>query len=506
MQDTAPICGLQTFGRPYFVDCDRHSPGQCARQLIGRLLPDSEKELTERITFSMVEAVFAALKAGGEISLLGAKGFSASGRERILLHNVLVSAGTLSAGVLGFAFQVVISHRVQPSEYGAIFTVMTLLTLVGLPASALTLMMAREASRDRANGQHASSAAMLHDGNRILLLGGLGIAAVALVASPLLSRFFAIPIDLLIAGSVGLPFVLAFPLLIGDLQGEQRFLAFSSMAFAQAAVKLVAAVALGVAFGAVGIVLGISFGSAITYTVAHVLLRRKLSIKARWPWQRPAIAYLGILLPSTLALAVLLSSDVLLVKHFFAPGPAGGYAAVVALSRALFYAASGVAIVLFPKVVFRESQGTSGSPLVWLSVGMVIAGGVVGLVVLTLASSFFLTAFAGKAYLSGAAYLPWYAIGMTLLGTAAVLIATHQTGGRREFLAILIPVAVLEPIAILFFHRSLMQVVQVVDICMLVLVGGLSVLYLVQKSSARQIVFGPTRDLAAEVGPVEAIL
>ncbi len=437
---------------------------------------------------------------------MGAKEFSASRGERIVVHNVLVSAGTMSAGVLGFAFQVVISHRVQPSQYGAIFVVMTLLTLVGLPASALTLMMAREASRDRANGQHATSAAMLHDGNRILLLGGLVIAAAALVASPLLSRFFAVPVDLLVAGSVGLPFVLALPLLIGDLQGEQRFLAFSSMAFSQAAFKLVAAVTLGIALGAVGIILGVSFGSAISYALAHYLLRRKLSIKARWPWQRPAIAYLGILLPSTLALAVLLSADVLLVKHFFPARAAGEYAAVVALSRALYYAAAGVAIVLFPKVVFRESRGTSGSPLVWLSVGLVIAGGAVGLIVLTVASSFFLSAFAGNAYLGGAAYLPWYATAMILLGAAAVLIATHQTGGRREFLAILIPVAVLEPIAILFFHRSLIQVVQVVDICMLVLVGGLGVLYLVQKSSARAIVFGPTRDLAVEVGPVEAIL
>jgi len=391
----------------------------------------------------------------------------------------------MSAGVLGFAFQVVVSHRVQPSEYGAIFTVMTLLTLIGLPASALTLMMAREASRDRANGQLASSAAMLHDGNRILLLGGLALAAVAIVASPLLSRFFAVPADLLVAGSAAIPFVVALPLLIGDLQGEQRFVAFSSIAFGLAAFKLAAAIALGIAFGAVGVVLGVSLGSAIGYAVAHALLRRKLAIKARWPWHRPALAYLGILLPSTLALAVLLSSDLLLVKHFFAPGPAGEYAAVVALSRALYYAAAGVAIVLFPKVIFRESQGGSGSPLVWLSVGLVIAGGVVGLAVLTLASSFFLSAFAGKAYIGGAAYLPWYATGMTLLGAAAVLIATHQSGGRRDFLAVLIPLAVLEPVAILLFHQTLLQVVQVVDICMLVLVVGLAVLYAVRHAVRR---------------------
>jgi O-antigen/teichoic acid export membrane protein len=362
------------------------------------------------------------------------------------------------------------------------------------------LMMAREASRDRATGQRAASTAMLHDGNRILLLGGMAIAALAIIASPLLSRFFAVPVDFLVAGSAGLPFVLALPILIGDLQGEQRFVAFSSMAFAQAAFKLAAAVALGIAFGAVGIILGLSLGSAMSYAVAHVLLRRRLAIKARWRWQRPAIAYLGILLPSTLALAVLLSADVLLVKHFFSPRPAGEYAAVVALSRALYYAAAGVAIVLFPKVIFHESRGTSGSFLVWLSVGIVIGGGVAGIVLLTVSSGFLLWAFAGNAYTGGAAYLPWYGIGMTLLGAAGVLIATHQSRGRRDFLAVLIPLAVLEPVAILLFHQTLQQVVQVVDICMLALVIGLAVLYAAQQPGVRKplVSLEPPQPLSSE--------
>src|ERR1700682_6756350 len=37
--------------------------------------PDREQELTEHITFSMVEAVFAGLKAGGEIRSWGQKNF-----------------------------------------------------------------------------------------------------------------------------------------------------------------------------------------------------------------------------------------------------------------------------------------------------------------------------------------------------------------------------------------------------------------------------------------------
>jgi len=70
---------------------------------------------------------------------------------------------------------------------------------------------------------------------------------------------------------------------------------------------------------------------------------------------------------------------------------------------------------------------------------------------------------------------------MTLLGGAAVLIATLQSRGRATFLGVLLPAAALEPALILGFHRSLLQVVQVVDLSMLLLVAALSVLILLEQ-------------------------
>src|SRR5437764_1118563 len=87
---------------------------------------------------------------------------------------------------------------------------------------------------------------------------------------------------------------------------------------------------------------------------------------------------------STLALSVLLSADVLLVKHFFGGHEAGEYSAVAALGRAIFWGAAGVAAVLFPKVIFHESQGRSGTQIVGASLVLVAIGGVVGLAALVL--------------------------------------------------------------------------------------------------------------------------
>src|SRR5207302_10407846 len=80
--------------------------------------------------------------------------------ERILTQNFIVGAGTIVAGLLGVAFQVLVSHRLPPSAFGDVFTVLTLLTLIGLPASAFSLLIARETSRDKARGQELSSVAL----------------------------------------------------------------------------------------------------------------------------------------------------------------------------------------------------------------------------------------------------------------------------------------------------------------------------------------------------------
>jgi O-antigen/teichoic acid export membrane protein len=400
--------------------------------------------------------------------------------QRVLTHNVIVGAGTITAGILGVGFQSLFSHQLRPADYGGVFAVVTLITFIGLPTSALTLLMARETSRDLAEGQHTRSAALLHSGNRALLLGGLVLGIVFAITTPWLATFFRIPPGLLWAAAAGMPFGLALPLLLGELQGAQRFLAFSLLSTGQAGLKLVAAVALGIPLGPLGIIAGISLATTIVYVVARWMLRRKLSIKPRMQSWRPSAAYLAVIVPSTLALAVLLSTDVLLVKRFFPNQIAGEYSAVAALGRAIFWGATGVAGVLFPKIVFRESRGHNGSPLISASLILVAIGGLFVLVVFSFGSKWILTAFAGTEYLNAARYLPWYALGMTLLGGAAVLIMTQQSRGKPAFLAVLVPLTLLEPAMLIAFHANLLQVVQVVDICMGLLLAGLGIQLVLQ--------------------------
>src|SRR5437879_3374615 len=131
-----------------------------------------EPRLTRPLSSPIFHPPALAAKVLGRKSWLGASQLSRLRADSIVSHNLMVTAGSVLAGALGFAFQSVVSHRLDPAEYGAVFAIITLITVIGLPGSALTLLMAREASRDRAIGHYAASAALLRDGNRLLLLSG----------------------------------------------------------------------------------------------------------------------------------------------------------------------------------------------------------------------------------------------------------------------------------------------------------------------------------------------
>lgn len=394
--------------------------------------------------------------------------------DRLLSHNVLVAGGTILAGVIGFAFQSVFTHRLAPPDYAAVFAALSLLTLITLPASAVTLLMARETSRARASGHPVASAALLRSGNRTLLVVGVVAGILLTLASPVLGTFLGVSTLLAVAVALSMPATFALPLLLGELQGQQRFLAFSSLSVGGAAAKLVAAVVLGLVLGPLGVVLGVTLATLLTYAVAFLLVRQKMNIRVTAPWFTSAIRYLALIVPSTLALSILLSADVLLVKHFFSNQLAGEYSAVAALGRGVFWGAAGVAAVLFPKVTFRESQGGSGSWIVGASVALVLGGGLLSLLMGAALARPVLSAFAGSSYSSGASILPLYTAAMTLLGCASVLIATHQSRARGAFLSVLIPITAAEPLLIVAFHHSLMQVVWVVTLSMVALVVGLA--------------------------------
>ncbi|HLB75971.1 MAG TPA: hypothetical protein VJO72_02960, partial [Candidatus Dormibacteraeota bacterium] len=365
-----------------------------------------------------------------------------------LAHNLLTGAGAVLAGVFGFAMQAFISHRLRPAEYGAAFSIITLVILLTLPASAFSRLVAWRTSHELATpyGNQRSSDALLQSANRRLFLAGVALAVILAAASPLIGAFIHVPSLYVLCAAPAVPFQLATPMLLGALQGEQRFHSWSGLLAGFAAAKFAAAGGLAVVMGARGVLIGITLASAATYLAARWLIRRRLRPSTADPLWRGSLAQLGLMGSASLAIAFLMSSDIVLVKHYFSAQTAGAFVAVAAISRAIYWGMGGITGALFPKVAARHARGEPTWKLIGGSLGLAALGGTASLAVFSLAGHWILLAFAGRQYVSGSGYLGWYALGMGLLGAAAVLINAQQSLGRMSLLGVLLPGALLKPV------------------------------------------------------------
>lgn len=427
-------------------------------------------------------------------------------RRQFLTHNAVAGAGTWLAGILGLLLQALVSHHFRPAEYGAAFAVFTFFTLITQPAAGFGRMIAWKTSRELAigDGSTVESSTLLRSTNARLLAGGAVIALFMIAGTPLVADFLHVPASFVILGALGIPFMLSTAPLQASLQGQQRWLPWSGLSVAVAAGRVVFVAIFVVWLGITGVVLGISVAAAAVYLIALAMvwptLRRGTGL-VDW---RPQRNFLIVSIASTLAVAVLMGCDVLLVEHFFSAREGGQFSAVTVTSRALFFAMGSVTSVLFPKVAARQASARSTTSVVVASVGVGLVGGLLGLLVFSLGSDTILRSFAGRAYVGGAGYIGWYALGMPLLASVVMLSNSLQSLADLKLLWVLVPGALLKPLLIIFFHQSLLVVAVVSDISIGILFIALAVTYVMQER--RRLAGSGVRegDAAKSVAPMPA--
>ena len=188
-----------------------------------------------------------------------------------------------------------------------------------------------------------------------------------LLASPALEQFFHF-------GSAW-PFILLTPALLVDaiavfwtayLQGKHDFKSLSIYSILTGAGKIVFSVVfilmgMGVAGGILGIVVGLWLSLlAVRFVTKHELppLLQTLS----WPTKHEItlikhhLGFIVEVIVSLIAMSILLSIDVMLVKHFFSPEFAGQYSGVSTVSRIIFYASAPLVAVMLPAITLRNLQ------------------------------------------------------------------------------------------------------------------------------------------------------
>ena len=372
-------------------------------------------------------------------------------RQSVLL---LVVFGLLNAS--NYAFHVVVSRLLGPSEYGALAALLAVILVLSVPFAVLQTALANRTATLRAHGREHEVAGLAADALKTVLPFAWAAGLVVLVVgTPLLSIFLHIGIApaMLLA-----PFVVAsVPLSVGYgvLQGQLRFKALAMLILVGVALRFVFGVTLvSVGLGVSGALLGTVLATALTVPLAVYVIRVD---RVAWRGARRILHALradaGTALYGLTTFWVLAEVDVALARHYLSADDAGFYSSAGLMARAPLFIAAAVGVVAFPRFVAGRTNEESLRR--WLRVSVAATAGIGALCVggLTLLRDPLISIAFGRSFLPGADLLPVLATAMACLAVVSVLVYFHIAVGSRAYVITAAGVAV-EIVLIALFHDS----------------------------------------------------
>jgi dolichol-phosphate mannosyltransferase len=294
---------------------------------------------------------------------LGGKGRS----DHLLRHSVLIGMGSQVANGANLLFQIVMAHMLvgeDAVEYGVLSSMLGSIIMLNILFGSLGRRVTHFVALACKENRRATILPMMKYVSRDVLMISVVPLLLGLVMAPRLAKGFhlqsSFPLVLMVI-SVGIQFL--NPIFSGVLNGLQAFRSVALLGICGSVLRLVASVMLvWLGFGAVGALGGNLISIMLVVAFSYLLAKRVLFAEGGsfLPYAHTFRFYhqVGGFALAAAGYALLTSSDVVLVKRFFAPEIAGDYALAAMVARIVFFLPMPIAVAMFPKVVSSQGRTT----------------------------------------------------------------------------------------------------------------------------------------------------
>jgi O-antigen/teichoic acid export membrane protein len=392
-----------------------------------------------------------------------------------------------SAGVSGvnFVYNMVMARLLGPTDFGHITVAVTLLMFSSAITLAFQLVCAKFVAR---NESMAGKKRVIRDLHQKSWLVSSIVAATLVLSSRGLTDFLNLPKpSLIVILALGMWFYIPLGVRRGAIQGVCAFPRLASNFMLEVSVKLVAAVAL------IELSLHTGWGQAVTGAVAALTLsviaayflpRLTPRLRSREPHglaqvYTPASFQEGMqAIVFFVGQVLITNTDMVMVKHFFAPGEAGVYAAVALVGRVLYFVSWSLVSAMFPITAGTHEQD-SGPSIVAIPLGLVLMISA-GFVAITAIIPHFIMhlVFGAAFHMPSEGLLSLYAAATGFYALSVVLIAYEMSRRIANTAWLQLVFSGLIVAGIYFFHGDLEQVVMVQLVLMSVMLLVVSLPFL----------------------------
>lgn len=387
----------------------------------------------------------------------------------------------MGANVCNYAFHAIASRSLGPADYGALVSMLALLTLMAVPSQTIQAVVAKGTAVEELGQRYDRIAAlMVRVLRRTLMLGGICFVSLGLL-SGWLADFFQISSQWpIIAVGATTVVMLVIPVVRGLLQGLQQFNGLGINLIADGIFRLGSgALIFWLGCRVTGGLLASALGGALACGLAFLGLpkvRRELGRRLPILDLSELKLYSVSVLAGFGAFMALSTLDVIMVKHLFEPRDAGYYAAASMVGKAFLFLPFAMAHVLFPKVSagHARAEDTEGLLIKSLLLAAAILAGSI-LLAWFLAPLIILTLFGQEFFQPQTLLLVrCFGIAITPLALIYILLQYNLALNNRRFLILLLADIPVFLVLLILFHVRLETVLLVAGANhALVFAGGL---------------------------------
>lgn len=387
----------------------------------------------------------------------------------IITHPLIAGSGVIFIGtfignIFNFLFVVYMGRSLSPADYGALIALVSLITLFGLAVSAIIPTIITFAGKYFAEKDYAVVKGLFT--RTIFFVGCMGviICFISMIFTKQIASFFNI------SQSITVPLT-AFAIF-------WEFLAVVNLAFIQARLsfKLLTVInalsgILKLIFGVMLIALGLKVvGGVSSYLFSYVLifLISFLGLKFLFYTRSKSssinfselIAYGMPSAVATVCLTSFITTDTILVKHFFTPHQAGLYAGMSTIGKVIFFFSAPIVTVMFPLIVKKLAKKEDFHPTFQLAVLLVVCASLIITVTYFIFPSTIITLFyKNTQYLAIKNLLGFYGIFITLYSIVYLVLNFFLSIKKTSVYIPTLIASVVQVVLISLFHSSFLSVI-----------------------------------------------
>lgn len=386
-------------------------------------------------------------------------------RHELISGSFFIFIGSIFSNILAFLFNLFLARNLAATDYGIYASLLSIITLFGIPAQAFTPVIVRFATSYFSKQEAKKARFFYFESFKYMFIVSFCIFWLIVIFSHFLLNFFHLNNTYYIVLTAG---IIAFSYLgLVNNAFLQSLLKFGFMSFIGgfgSLLKLiVGAVLVFMGFRVFGGLFAVLFMSIASILLGFIPLRfllKKADKTKVGISKREIFAYA---IPTTIAvlgLTSFISTDVILVRHFFNSEQAGLYAGLSLVGRVIFYFTGPISMVMFPLIIKRHALGKNFNNLFYLAILLVLLPSFSIMVFYFFFPGFVVNLFlGGKSYLAIVPYIGLFAIFLTVFSVLNVCVNFFLSIKKTGIAWVVIFGALSQVVLITLFHQSFYQII-----------------------------------------------